>query len=174
MSVTVTWIEYNGSDTPGNDTGTATATSINFGSADSANLTPADYPIGAGDNSYFKQVEANLSGSFTKVDNIRLHKSAGDYVTGETLQFSGSVIAAAPSADDQSDGAIPTTTPSANVTPRGATTAGSFPYNGETESTPGYYSGSRTSLMRFQLVTTGSTPAGAVNAKTFTLTWDRQ
>jgi len=174
MAVTATWKEYNGAETPGNSAG-VTATNINFGNTDAANLIPASYPIAAGSNSYFKQLEVNFSGSYTKINNMKLYKSAGAYVTGESMQFSGNVVASVPTIADQGDPAIATSLPdSNNVCPRGGTTAGSLPYVGESESSPGYYSGSRTSLMRFQLLTTGSTPAGAVNQKTISLTYDRQ
>ena len=174
MSVTISWVEYNTSETPGNNVGGA-ATNINFGSTDATDLTPASYPIAAASNSYFKQLQVNISGSYTKIDNMKLHKSAGDYVTGETLQFSGNIVASTPDATDQSDAVVPTSLPgTANVCPKGGTHAGSLPYNGESESSGGYYSGSRTSLLRFQSLTTGSTPAGATNTKTFTFTYDRQ
>ena len=174
MAATVTWYEFNGANTPGNSVGSQ-ATNINFGNSDVVNLTPASSPIQAGSNSYFKQIVANFSGSYTQISNLKLYKSAGDYVSGESLQFSGSVVVSAPATADQSDAAIPTSLPgSANVAPAGLTTAGVLPLAGESESSPGYYSGSRTSLTRFQLLTTGATPAGAVNQKTFTLSYDRQ
>jgi len=174
MAVTITWYEFTGANTPGNSVG-ALATNINFGNTDAADLTPASYPIAAGSNSYFKQLVVNVSGSYTKISNMKLYKSAGDYKTGETIQFSGSVDASTPAVADQSDALIETSLPgSNNVAPKGGTTAGSLPYNGETESSGGYYSGSRTTLMRFQELTTGSTPAGAVNEKTISFTYDRQ
>ncbi len=174
MAVTITWYEFTGSNTPGDSVG-ALATNINFGNTDAVDLTPASFPIAAGNNGYFKQLVVNVSGSYTKISNMKLYKSSGAYVTGETIQFSGNIVASAPSTTDKSDSNIATSLPgSNNVAPKGGTTAGSLPYNGETVSSPGYYSGSRTSLMRFQLLTTGSTPAGAVNQKTISFTYDRQ
>lgn len=174
MAVTVTWYEFTGANTPGSSVG-AQATNINFGNTDAVDLAPASYPIAAGSNSFFKQIVVNFSGSYTQIDNMKLYKSAGSYVTGETIQFSGNIGASAPTTTDQSDSAIPTSLPGVNnVCPRVGTHAASLPGAYETESSPGYYSGSRTSLMRFQALTTASTPAGAVNQKTFSFTYDRQ
>jgi len=170
----VALFEFNGANTPGNSAGTL-ATNINFGTTDAVDLVPADYPIMVGSNSHFKQFTINISGSYTKVDNMKLYKSAGAYVTGEGIQFSGSVVASTPSTTDQSDPAIAIGLPSsANVAPKGETTAGSLPYNGESQSTPGYYSGSRTTLMRFQMITTENTPILTGNQKTISFTYDKQ
>ncbi|MEA3342181.1 MAG: hypothetical protein U9R15_19625 [Chloroflexota bacterium] len=173
MAVTVTWYEFNGSDTPENSEGELVAT-INFGNADEADLNPADYPIPAGSNSFFKQLIINISGSYTTINNMKLYKAAGNYKEGESIQFSGSVAASTPTIIDQGDPAIPTSIPAANnVAPYGLTTADSLPLSSEVESSPGYYSGSRTSLMRFQLLSTAEAPAGMVNMKTFSFTYDR-
>ena len=151
------------------------ATNINFGNVDAVDLIPANYPVIVGNNSYFKQLIINFSGSYTEINNMKLYKSSGDYINGETLQFSGSVIASTPNTIDQGDPLISGSAPdSNNVAPRGGTTDGSLPYVGETQSSPGYYSGSRTSLMRFQLLTTENTPAIAGNLKTISFTYDRQ
>jgi len=177
MSVVVSWKEYNGSQTPGSSFG-STATNLNLGNTDAANLTPASYPIAAGSNSYAKYLRLRFSGSYTQISNLKLYKSAGNYVTGETMQFSGSVskTAAAPDADDAGWPAIATSLPgSANIGIRGLTTH-TIPYSGQPTSSPGYYSGSikDTDTIGFQLKTTASTPAGAVNQKTISLTYDRQ
>ena len=183
MAVTVTWREYNGTQTPGSGGGMAgstLATNINFGNTDAANLTPASYPIAAGSNSYAKYLRMRFSGSYTQISNIKIHKSAGTYVTGETIQFSGSVVKTAAAPDTNLawalTKAIPTSLPpSANVGIRGLTTH-TIPYSGQPVSSPGYYSGSTqdTDTVGFQLSTTASTPAGVVAQKTITLTYDRQ
>jgi hypothetical protein len=173
MAVTITWIEWNSSDTPGNNVGTA-ASNLNLGNTDARDLTPASYPIAAGSLSYHKNIKINVSGSYTQISNGKLYKSAGAYVTEEIMTFSGSKAWVTPATDDTADPDIPTSLPSANVILSGGTTDGILPRNGESESSPGYYSGSRTDLVNFQLETGSSTPAGAVNTKTISFTYDRQ
>jgi len=174
MAVTVTWIEWNGSDTPGNNVGTA-ASNLNLGNTDARDLTPASYPIAAGSLSYHKNIKLNVSGSYTKISNGKVYKSAGDYVTEEVITFSGSKVWVAPATADTADPDIPTSLPGDNnVILSGGTTDGTLPRNGESESSPGYYSGSRSDLVNFQLETTSNTPAGAVNTKTISFTYDRQ
>ena len=173
MAVTVTWIEFNASTGgPGTHVGT-TATNVNFGNTDAVNLAVASYPIAAASNSFAKYLKINISGSYTSISNAKLYKSAGNYVTGESLLFSGSVAYAAPATTTTGDPAIPTSLPGSNNICLPDLTTDTLPDESEVESSPGYYSGSRTSILRFQLQTTSSTPAGAVNQKTFSLTYDR-
>lgn len=177
MSVVVSWREYNSTVTPGSSLGSV-ATNINFGNTDAVNLTPASYPVAAGSNSYAKYMRVRFSGSYTQISNLKLYKSAGNYVTGETIQFSGSVTktSSAPVTTDAGWPVIPTSLPtSANVCIRTLTTH-TIPYSGQPVSSPGYYSGSAydTDTIGFQLKTTASTPAGSVNQKTVSLTYDRQ
>ena len=174
MAVTVTWIEFNESNgSPGSHVG-STATNINFGNTDAVNLSPASYPIAAASNSFAKYLKVNISGSYTQISNAKLYKSAGNYVTGESILFSGSVDWAIPVTTDTSDPAIATSLPESNNICLPNLTTDTLPASTEEASSPGYYSGSRTSLMRFQVQTTSSTPAGAVNQKTFSITYDRQ
>ena len=172
MSLTVTFVEWHGSDTPGTTNGEAT-TNINLGNSDTVNLVPASYPVKAGEYSYFKQGKFNFSGSMTQVDNVRLYKSAGDYKTEEVMEFSGGIAVSTPSTSSQSWAAIPTSLPgSANVILPN-TTAGVL-YQSDQESSPGYTSGSRSGLAGFQLETTSNTETGAVNQKTISVTYDVQ
>jgi len=180
MAVTVTWIEWITGETPGTDNGTA-ATTINFGNASARDLTPASNPVTAGTNSFTKYFRANISGSYTQIDNAKLWKSGGAYVTGEDIQFSGNIAFAAPTATDASDASILVASPTPANVGLNAKDVGdiaaqdkTLPLGSEVNSSPGFYSGSRTSLLRFQMITTGSTPAGAVNQKTISLTYDRQ
>ena len=174
MAVTITWIEWNGADSPGNDVGTA-ASNLNLGNTDARDLTPASYPIAAGSDSFHKNIKINISGSYTQISNGKLYKSAGDYVTSEIMTFSGSVAWVTPATDDTADPNIPTTLPGSwNVVLSGGANGGTLPRATESESSPDYYSGSRTDLMRFQLETESDTPAGAVNTKTISFTYDRQ
>ena len=191
MSVTVTFVEFNGS-TPETSQGSGPVISnINMGNADARNLVPATYPTIAGTNSYAKFIQAQWSGSFTKISNAKFWKSSGTYVTGEGIYFSGSYskispsTTALPNVGGKAVQLIPTSSPAtANVAfaksnNRAAftttdTTTGKIPNMGQAASSPGCYSGSRSSTMAIQIQTTGSTPAGALNQKTFSLSYDRQ
>jgi len=193
MAVTLTWIEWITGETPGTTphdtfsfkTGGDTpptitsASNINFGNVSSRDITAASNPVTAGSNSFTKYFRVNFSGSYTSISNAKLWKSAGAYVTGESIQFSGNIAYAAPTETDASDGAVATATPTNNVGLNAydpADTAAqdkTLPNGSESASSPGYYSGSRTSTMRFQMITTGSSPAGAVNQKTISLSYDR-
>lgn len=171
MALTVTWVEWHGSDTPGTTNGEAT-TNINLGNADTVNIVPATYPVKASEWSYFKQGMFNFSGSMTQVDNVRAYKSAGVYKTEEVMEFSGGISASTPDATNQSWAAIPTSEPSANVNLPNTTTG--VLLQADSESTPGYTSGSRTGLVGFQLETTSNTETGATNQKTISVVYDKQ
>ena len=113
--------EFIGSNTPENSTG-ALATNINFGNTDAVDLTPANYPIAVGGNSFFKQFIIDFSGSYTAISNMKIYKTSGNYVEGESIQFSGSVDASTPSTVNQNDPTIPASLPHTNnVTPYGGT-----------------------------------------------------
>ena len=171
-ALTVTWIEWHGSDTPGSTNGEAT-TNINFGNSDTINIVPASYPIKASENSYFKQGKFQFSGSMTQISNPRVFKSSGVYKTEEVLDFSGGIAASTPDATDQSWAAIPTSLPgSANLVFPNLTT--DIILQADNESTPGYTSGSRSGLCGLQLITTANTETGAVNAKVISITYDKQ
>jgi hypothetical protein len=115
MAVTVTWIEFNGSNSAwpaktgkgrpaiGAQTaikagagqvgisGSYPIKNLNFGAVDSTNVVPAYYPIPAGSNSYAKYFKLQFSGSFTTIGNIKLWMSNGLLKTGESILFSGNV-----------------------------------------------------------------------------------
>ena len=142
--------------------------SINMGSDDSANLDPITYPITAGNRSYEVYIRGKFTGTYTKVDNIQFWKSAGTYVTGETIFWTGSASYATPvsSASSVAVGSIPTADPgTANVT-IGTSLSGSL-YDNGTGTT-----GSYTDYIAMQTETTASSPAGATNIKTFTFQYD--
>jgi len=88
MALTVTWVEWHGSDTPGTTNGEAAA-NINLGDSDTVDIVPSTHPVKVGEYSYFKQGKFNWSGSCEQVDNVRVYKSAGDYKTEEQIEFSG-------------------------------------------------------------------------------------
>jgi len=203
MAATIFWVEWITGETPGTTphddssfkTGGDTpatitaATNINFGSVSARDLTPGSNTITANTASFTKYFRAQFSGSYTTISNAKLWKSAGVYVTGEDIQFSGSLAYVAPTATDATDPSIETdatgTATSNNYVGLNAydpsdlaASSRSLPHANESSSSPGltgevdYYSGSRTSTMRFQTVTTSSTPAGAVNQKTISLQYD--
>jgi len=194
MALTVFWVEYITGETPGSTphdtfsfkTGgdpiptVTAATNINFGNVSARDLVPGTDPIPAGSNSFDKYFTLQFSGSFTQVSNAKLWKSAGTYVTGETIQFSGNIAYGSPSTTDALDPLIPTAAPaSANVglvfkdSSDLLAPTRTLPASYEVASSPGYYSGSRSSIMRFQSLTTASSPAGPTATKTFSLTYDR-
>lgn len=108
-------------------------------------------------------------GDFTTISNVKFWKASGSYVTGESIQFTGSMAYVTPATSDAGDPAVPTAQPTVpNVT------IPHFPAHGPGGTISGPASGSRTAFMRLQLLTTSSSPAGAVNTKTFALTYDRQ
>jgi len=166
MSVTVTWKEFNGAS--GSHTEN-TLTVLNFGNADVVDLSPTTYPIAAGANSYDKYFCAVFSGSFTQISNLKFWLASGSYVTGEEVSFTGSIGYSTPSTVDNGDAAVVTAQPSLpNIA------VPHFPPNGPEGTLSGPSNGEYTALIRMQLQTTSSSPAGAVNSKVFALTYDRQ
>ena len=173
MAVTVTWVEFNGTDAASGN-GTALADNINFGSADSANVVPASNPIAAGSNSYVKYWKVQWSGSFTSISNAKMYKSAGDLKSGETLKFSGNYTkTGSPSQTSISVPDIPTSLPGSNNICLPNLTTDSL-LQTDYESSPDYASGARSSTIAFQLQTSAAIAAGVVNQKTISLTYDRQ
>lgn len=145
-------------------------TNLNYGSTDAANLTVASYPIAVGQNSYEKYVRVHVSamGDSNKIDNIQIWKSAGDYLAGEGIQTNLKTSAytaetyATPSETTYTDQVMPTADPgAANLGIAGSLT-GSLTAVGYSD------------YWRSQLQTTGSTPPGNANQKTFTIQYDEQ
>jgi len=131
MVATFSWKEYNGSEQT-----ESTPTHLHFVSIDQANADAASNPIVAGTHSYEKWLKGDFSGTFTKIDNIKFWKSAGDYITGETITWNGSVTTYSTPVNAQSTIAtdpVPTTQPeSANVSINGSLT-GSLTAPGKTD-----------------------------------------
>src|SRR3990172_2152462 len=129
LSSSVTWVEWNGSQRPGNYNGTSIST-LNFGNYDGPDINSSTYPVRIGFNSYTKYIKVQFSGSFSRIGNARIWKAAGDYNTGETIKFSGSVIMTVPSTTSLSALVlnVPTSLPiGANLILAGATTDGWLP-----------------------------------------------
>lgn len=152
MTATFGFSESNGAG----ETVTDAISNINYGNTDAVNITPASNPVTAGNNSFEKWNRGKFSGTYSSVSNLKFWKSAGAYVTGEGIVAAVNHAFATPTASTSSIAtvAVPTSSGSALV----PTAPGSSPS----------YSG----YIITQLQTTGSTPPGNVNTKTFTLQYD--
>jgi hypothetical protein len=162
MAATGSWYEYNGAGS----TESANIANLNFGTDDSSALTPADYPITAGSNSYEKYIKISFGGTFNYIGSLFFWKSGGNYVTGESCYCSSSgspwsqINYATPSMTNSSDsGSVHASLPSEMNVGFGGNVLGSIT------------SADKTDYIRLQLRTTSSTPPGDVNQKTFKLQW---
>ena len=155
MPATYEWSESNGAGETVQDN----IANLNFGSNDSYEIVPATYPVIASENSFSKYIRAKFSSTFTEISNMKFWKSAGAYVTGEDIVAQANVVYATPSATATGDSTIPVIVGSALSVQSAAGTG--------TITAPGY-----TKYIRLQLQTTGSTPSGSVNQKTFTFQYD--
>ena len=155
MSASYEWSESN----TVSETVTDGITNLNFGSNDSVNLNTTTYPITAGNASFEKYIRAKFGSTFTTISNMLFWMSAGTLVTGEAINAAANVAFSTPSATPNADSAIPTSAGTALAIQSAAGAA--------TITAPGY-----TKYIRLQLTTTGSTPSGAVNQKTFTFQYD--
>jgi len=152
MSATFRWSESN----TVSETVTDTLSNVNFGNADSPNLTPASNPIAAGQNSFEKWVRGKFSGAFTSIANLRFWKSAGSYVTGESIKAAVNATFG-----------TPVSTTSAVATVAVPVTEGTALVPTAPVTNPDY-----SGYITMQLQTTVSTPPGAVNQKMMTLKYD--
>lgn len=137
---------------------------LNFGSNDSVNLNTSTYPITRGNASFEKYLRCKFTSTYTEISNMKFWKSAGTLVTGETIKAAANVSFATPSATANGDSDIPTSEGTA-LSINSAEGASVITYGGSGVS--GY-----TAYIRLQLQTTGSTPSGSVNQKTFTFQYD--
>ena len=157
MAATYEWSETNGAGTVVTD-GIA---NLNMGDIDETELTPADYPIVAEENAYEKYIRAKFSDSFTQISNMKFWKSVGAYKTGEDVHAAKNVAYTQP---------VKTTSVVATVTVPtevGSALAIQSAAGTTTITAPGY-----TKYICLQLQTTGSTLAGALNTKTYTVQYD--
>jgi hypothetical protein len=157
MAATFQWSEANGAG----ESVTDGISNLNFGDTDAPNITPASYPIVAGNNGYEKDIKAKFGGTFTEISNMKFWKSAGAYVTGEDIK-----------ADEVTSYVQPVKTTSTRAVTTVPTTEGTAitvhsAAGGTTITAAGY-----TRYICLQLQTTTSSPAGAVNQKTFTFQYD--
>ena len=160
MSASFAWVESNGVG----ESETNPITNVNFGSVDAPNLVPATYTTVIGQNSFSKYIRVLFTGTWSVISNIKFWKSAGAYVTGESIKAAANATYATPSQTDTGDSAIPTTEGTAlaiNSAEGDATIV--YGASGVT----GY-----TGYIRLQAQTTVSTPSGVGNQKTFTMQYD--
>lgn len=143
---------------------------INFGSTDAANIVVANYPITVGVHSFTKYIKFHVSAinDSNQIDNIRIWKSNGDYLTDEVIKTNltessyTSVSFATPATASYSGNNMPTSEPSgANLGIAGSLT--------NALSAAGY-----SDYWKLQLQTGAGTPPGDANQKTFTFKYDEQ
>lgn len=163
MALTVTFDEYNGAG----ETKTDSITAITFGSTDAADFTVSSYPITAGQNSYGKYIKVDFAGmvgeGVTQVQNTRVHSAdLANLKTGESLTFLGlgPVSYATPATASLGDSSIPGSLPGSQNLALNGSDSGVLTVDGSSN------------YMRFQRKTTASTPNGALNSLTITVTYD--
>ena len=166
MVAVFSWVEYNA-----NATDTGVATNLNFGSANSRNLTASANPITAGTYSFSKWVRGNWTGTFTSIENLQFFASdTGPYVTGELIRvsatttgsYAGTSTFATPvsSADSKAVHLLAQADPASANVGFGGVLANSL-------IAPGY-----SDFMVLQMSVTTAAGPGPVNQKTFTLQYD--
>jgi len=157
MAAVYQWAEANGAG----ETVTDGIANLNMGDIDDKELVPSSYQVVAGNNSYEKNVKAKFSGTFTEISNMKFWKSAGALKTGEAIKADEvtSYVQPVKTTSTRAVDDVPTVEESAIV----VHAAG----GGSTITSPGY-----TRYICLQLQTTGSTPAGALNTKSYTLQYD--
>jgi hypothetical protein len=183
MAATVVVSESNGAGA----TVTDNISNINFGSDDAPNLVAAASPIIIGQKSFWKNLRCKMTalGGSSALDNFLIYKTSGTYVTGESIKCSCDRDAGTGfgrwfriSYQTPAETAFPTiqldigtvlpTTPNIGIDANG--TADDL--NSDTVSGSLTVVDTYTQYWYLQLYTTGSTPAGAVNQKTFTIQYD--
>ena len=137
-------------------------TNLNFGDIDDHELVPSSYPIVVGTNSYEKFLRAKFGGTgWTEISNMKFWKSLGAYKTGENIKV-----------DEVTAYATPVkTTSSRAVTTAPVDLAGAIVVHSAAGTTTITVAG-YTRYICLQLQTSGSTPSGALNTKTWTFQYD--
>ena len=165
MALTYNWNQRTGAtgDTTTSDLGVS-GNLFNFQNQDVASAAEyTAYPITAGNNSYEVWLRGHFTGSFNKVQNLQLWKSAGTLGTGETLYWKdgGDETYAEPLATDiLTDATVPTADPASSNVSIGGSQASSL-------SAAGY-----SDYVVLQLRTAASAEAGDTETFTFTLQYD--
>lgn len=168
MVATVVLAEYNGAG----ETLTDSITNLNYGAADEPNQAVGDHPITVGQNSYDKYVKVHVSamGGSNKIKNLQIWISnlGGGWKTGEGIQVSletssyTQVTYATPSQTTYSHLAAPEADPGGANLGIGGALAGELTAAGYSD------------YWRSQLQSTGSTPVGNNNIKTWTIQYDEE
>lgn len=169
---------------------------MNFGNADTPNLSPASHPISQGANSYAKwwRIKLQSLGGSTQIQNMKFWKSSGAYVTGEIIGGSGNtgfVVFPGDAISTYGHNDIGSgNTPLAQMphTGNGSAIFGGNPYSNiplntaqpgsfvvsasagtsQNLNAPGQYS----DYLALGMITTGATPLGPVNQKIITWQYD--
>lgn len=193
MAATVVFSESNGAV----EVVTDNISNINLGSADTPNLVPASHPVSVGGQSYMKWLRVKLVslGGSTQINNMKIWKSSGVYVTGEIIGSNTNNIL------NPIAGAWGCPTYGFSIKPGGPVAVVPMPYNltgqgvfggNTTASTPVKTAipgdpniccggvttfnlvgaGSYSDYNVFQMTTTALTPLGPVNQKIFTFQYD--
>ncbi len=121
------------------------------------------FPITAGNNSYEVWLRGHFTGSFNKVQNLQLWKSAGTEGAGESIYWkdgASGVYVAPATTDTYTDVVIPTSDPGSSNVSINESQASSL-------SAAGY-----SDYITLQLRTTGASEAGDTETFTFTLQYD--
>jgi len=150
---------------------TATITNLNFGNTDTSIVTVTDFPITAGENSIEKYVFLNFTGVGNKVDNIQVWKSAGAYVSGESI-FSSAATVGVYSQETYATPIAVTSTKATVTMPTADPTVANLGINAYT--TCELTTDGDSDYWVMQLQTTAGISSGDVNTKTFTIQWDEQ
>lgn len=158
MAATLGFVEYLDDETT-----TATPTNLNMGSTLAANISASLYPITAGSSSYEKWIKLHFSGTFTRIENLQFWKSAGSYVTGESIVWEGEQTTYATptnAASTIATTAVPTADPGTANVSIGGSLSGSLTAEGDSD------------FIVLQTAITGAASAGSTNLKTFVIQYD--
>lgn len=154
MVATFEWREYTTSIEYG------VPTSLNFGSFNIVDLSPLQYPVLAGENSYSKVLVARFTTISDKVFNVKIWKSSGEYVDGEAVKFKCVAVYEVPSETDIVGADIPTEQPQTNNVSIGGSLSGELLTDGQTD----YI------VLQKQIAATAS--PGVTNTLIFTVQYD--
>lgn len=180
MAATLVLSETNGAGAVVTDN----ISNINFGSTDAPNLNPATYPIVIGLNSFakFLRIKVVTMGGSNTVDVFKVYKSSGTYVTGEDILSNTNNLGyfrtnfntpdrTPASGTNECISLVPTALPGSvniSINAVGSANDGSADTPAGTITVDATYSQYWSMMNR----STGSTPAGAANQKTFTYQWN--
>lgn len=154
MVATFNWKEYT------DETTTATPTNLNFGSVNSVDLDPLSNPIMVDSNSYSKVITFDFTNINEKILNLKIWKSDGDYVTGESVKFRCESTFEDPQTSDIGGSDVDTSEPSSNNVTIGGSASGELTSDGESD----YI------ILQKQIADTAG--PGVTNTLTFTAQYD--